>query len=808
MKNISKLIFIFQSTILITLIHLSHQNLENNNGVIPTDDCRTFESFNQVSNQSEDIEKAVLYLGPSYFALIIKEIIPNENMVTSFIEQSDCLSNYFKERNQVKIRQLLKYSAKSFPDYGDEEGCLSQKNSNNAFLLFTMNYYVNNSKAYKGKFSLLPFISKGYSFYGLCIENTENCTTKLSTSIEQALNSQSSAVLNGIDKLTMKTFFHRKNDNLEHEYGSLSYLIFTLISILAILIRITVWTVGYKYFKEKEDDNSNKKNSNKNREDNDSSSSSEEEEEDDEFLNSQTSTKEVTDDKKKELIQKKEKLKQISKKELHPKLYFFYKLCSFTEAFKCLLKKEGNILFKEADLYLILFFKFLALLFKVLHINFDFFMHNPSKEINNTNILGSYIMIVVKFSSFCDVIIIISESIILSYKLMSFFRKYANRDDGPSFSLFVNFFIRVIPFITNILTIFIAYYAVSDMIIDGFNVMGIDIFTTKTQHLKENILNCRSCVSEIKNLIPFYMHYQDIDNELAGNINNNCYHFMIIFVNLFYCYCFCIILTYLSFKIKNKIFDIVISILFLINFFLPNELYCHSLEYFNINIILGETCSTTFTHLFIKYYSLGYLIGFALFYNNDITVENSLEISNMYKPFYFLKSFSGLIFKMANWIHILIIIITIGIQIILCCTFGIYVKSDFLNNYKNVELSGFDHFLYLNEKSIFAITFSIFLINLYTYKTESGLKQFGNNIIIIFFHRISYDFYAFIEIMIFFMYNLFGLNYSMSNSNLPFITFGIIFYIMLYGTINNILSYIPLKYLLNRFLHPKNNNEK
>ena len=808
MKNISKLIFIFQSTILITIFHQLYQNSENNKGLIPTDDCRTFENFNQVSNQSEDIRNAVMYLGPSYFALIIKEIIPNENMVISFIEQSDCLGNYFQEKNQDKIRQLLKYSAKSFPDFGDEEGCLSQKNSNNAFLLFTMNYYVNNSKAYKGKFSLLPFISKGYSFYGLCIENTENCTTKLHTSIENALKTLSSEKLNGINELNPDTFVHKKNDKDEFEKieGIGDTFIFVAFFFLYLIIRIVVWIFGYKFFKEKDEFNSNNKNVNR-KEGDDSSSSSEEEEEEDEMLNSQTSTKEVTDDKKKDLITKKDKQDQESKKKLYPKLYFFYKLCSFTEGFKCLLRKDENKLFNETDLYLIIFFKFLAILGKVLNINFDFFMHNPSKEINNTIIFQDAFMIVVKFTSFCDIIFIITEGIIVSYKLMSFLRKYANKDDGPSFSLFVNFFIRIIPSILDILIIFIIDYALNYLIINCFSVFGMDTFSTRIQHLKKNILNCRSCVKESKNFIPFYMHYQHF-KELAGNINENCFHFMIIFVNFFYCYFFCILLTYISFKIKHKIFDIAFSILFVVNLFLPNELFCSSLEYFNINIILGETCSVTYTHIFINYYFFGFLIGFSLFYNNDLTAENSLQITNMHKPFYYLKTISGLIFKSSNLVHILIIIVTIAIQILLCCTFYFYVNNKFSTVYKDINLEGFDHFLYLNEKTIFAIAFGIFLTNLYTYKTGSGLKQFGNNIIIIFFHRIGYDFYALIEIVIFMMYSSFGLNYSMSTSNLSFITFGIIFYVMIFGTINSLLFYIPIKYGLNRFLHPKIDNEK
>ena len=80
--------------------------------------------------------------------------------------------------------------------------------------------------------------------------------------------------------------------------------------------------------------------------------------------------------------------------------------------------------------------------------------------------------------------------------------------------------------------------------------------------------------------------------------------------------------------------------------------------------MLGEICSISKTHLFINYYLLGFLIGFALFYNNDITNENSLQNSNIYKPFYYLKDMIGLIFKSPNWLHLLIIIISFFITIL------------------------------------------------------------------------------------------------------------------------------------------------
>ena len=184
---------------------------------------------------------------------------------------------------------------------------------------------------------------------------------------------------------------------------------------------------------------------------------------------------------------------------------------------------------------------------------------------------------------------------------------------------------------------------------------------------------------------------------------------------------------------------------------MPHSFSCKSYledhNYFNIEFLFGETCSITFTHLFINYYFLGFLIGFALFYNNDITNENSLNNSTIYKPFNYLKDLIGLMFKSPNWVNILIIVLTVGIQLLLCISFIIYTNAN-LNYDELKNLNGFDHYLYLNERTFFGFTFAIFITLLYTYKNESKLKEFGKNIFVIIFNRIGYGFYAIIEVFV------------------------------------------------------------
>ena len=104
--------------------------------------------------------------------------------------------------------------------------------------------------------------------------------------------------------------------------------------------------------------------------------------------------------------------------------------------------------------------------------------------------------------------------------------------------------------------------------------------------MNENIMNCYSSTKSWKNLIPFYMHYSNY-NEQDG-LNENCFEFMTIMVNCFYCHCTRTPLIYIIFKFKSKIFDIIISIIFLAKFLLPNGISFNSFldehNYFTIMI--------------------------------------------------------------------------------------------------------------------------------------------------------------------------------------------------------------------------------
>ena len=753
-------------------------------------------SINENSNTSLfNIQEAVNLFPFAYLTFIIKQFLPNEtykeNNIASFLMETSCFKEYkelfINKTNRTQLYNTIRYSGKSYPDFGNEEGCIEKKNS---FILISILFNVENPNDYDGKYQLLPFVSNGHSFYGLCLKNIDNCTTQLVKDFGILNNKFLSN-----SSYTLKTFIHRPDENSIKKNSVIPLVL--IIIIAYILIRIIIGIFGQTFFKE---DNLNK---NKNLDDSSSDEEEEEEEDENEEKIKHNQGKEGNNSNSL-LIEKASNAKILINKEKYPKLYFFYKLCSIKNALKLLFEKNGN-LYDETDLYLVIFFKAISLLLKTFYMNIFLMIKTPSKELNNISFFESSFMNIIKYCSFSDIIFIITESIIVAYKLMSFIRKYKKKNEEPSILLFLNFFLRVIPSFS---TLFICFFIIYFMNIPLMEYLLSENVVKKTriQHFNENLIKCYSCINDIKGLlIPFYMHYQ---NFTKINMNNKeCFQFMIIMVNMFYCYLFVILLIFISYKIKNTKFDYSILIIFILYYIFPNNFLCYNSpnRYFNIDFLFGETYTTKYTHLFIKYYFIGFLIGLSIFYNNDITHENSMRNSQIYKPFYFLQDLIGFIYLKSFIIKILIIILMIVVQALL--SFFIYFAK---NNIAKPELKKkvFTHFLYLNEKIIFALAFGIMLIVLYTFKNESIIKGISNNILFIIFNRIAYGYYSIIEIMINYIYCFIELEIQLSTVNFLYISYGIIFYIMILNIILTILNELPVKLLTKRIFQLNSNERK
>ena len=313
----------------------SHYNFAENDNLINDN----YFQYNETNDKN--IKEAISYFPASYLTYIIDGFLPKlknqESKIFKRIKKSSCFNYYFTERKD-EINKVIKYSGKSYPDFGDEEGCIR---NNMSFILFCIHFNINNSSNYEGNFHLLPFISNGYSFYGLCIKNVSNCTY-LPEELKPLINNHDLMK----DIYHLETFINNNDTNGKEFYKSTKYNIFLTLFYLFIIylaIRIIISIIGIRFFKEKEKIRNSS-----------SSSSDEEEEEEEEEKQEKKSKKSKIDNVEKAenshlLIEKDDIVNNISNKQKYKLFYSIYRFCSFKHGYENLFKYKGY-LFNETDL--------------------------------------------------------------------------------------------------------------------------------------------------------------------------------------------------------------------------------------------------------------------------------------------------------------------------------------------------------------------------------------------------------------------------------------------------------------------------
>ena len=194
----------FKGIFIILIIYQLNFSKESNCSNYDTNLILHNSSENQSDYPQNNNTKNDFQLFPiAYLAYIISGFLPSfknsnnstnntYNLVES-LTRSKCFQQYNQSYYNNKTESLYKtirYSGKSYPDYGDEEGCIGKdqedNNINLTFILFSI--YFNISTNYDGKYKLLPFVSQGKSFYGLCIENIPECTNNLTSMLQDSFS--------------------------------------------------------------------------------------------------------------------------------------------------------------------------------------------------------------------------------------------------------------------------------------------------------------------------------------------------------------------------------------------------------------------------------------------------------------------------------------------------------------------------------------------------------------------------------------------------------------------------------------------
>ena len=289
------------------------------------------------------------------------------------------------------------------------------------------------------------------------------------------------------------------------------------------------------------------------------------------------------------------------------------------------LSSKRNRYYNDTGLDIIVFNRAIVIFFLIFSNTFSALIALPSEEIINSSFFKSYLNIIYRLSNNALICWAFLEGAYTTYKLLCFIQSemfiYFHEQESKSKIFYkklplvlLKFLILLIPkMVTFIIVYYVFYFRIEDYRFLS-NAKATFEYIIKNIFTKE--INCSSPGDIFSNIFNRYI-----------DVYNHCYEFIYFYLNMFLSTLFFMIMTYLFFIIKHKIFEIVIIALNFIFFFASIALVMDSKDEENSEVkkvlllhyhIKGQTYSTKILFSFIGFYHLGFIIGFLIFNSNNI----------------------------------------------------------------------------------------------------------------------------------------------------------------------------------------------
>ena len=751
-----------------------------------------------------------------------------------FHEIGDNSSEKYIENVNKTYPWILDYFGKALNDLGDEIECIKSL-KNTTFLICELYTYA---FIYDYDLNMIDFLGIKNFTIGVCLINS--CT--------ELFKNYFNRIINLIDYIYNKTKILDENMNKtkfydeEPDLNNISYILivcsifYIILKLIIGLFRLMLYPKGYAKYAFQLLQEKNK------------------------FDNSDTEENKAffPNNQNNDLLLNEEvdNSKNLYLDSYLPKKIRVLKFFDFFNDFTLLTTKR-NRYYNDNGLETILFMKVIAILFLIFYGTFITLVSLPSKDIFNREFFKSSYTCIFKMSINSLTCLIMLEGAYTTNKLVNYIKaqileSYLITKKKPKIEiqLLIVYGKFIIFFIPKIFLFYIIYY------VFYYNVEGFKSFhqANKTFHyLIHNIVKedkeCGVNPFSIFNINIFSTNIDDF---------NKCYEFTFIYFNIFLSTLFFMIIIYLSFLFRNKIFEIFIILINFVLFFLsqllikdknndeirnkkPNYRYYH---------FIGQSYSTKVFYSLLGFYHLGYILGFMIFHfennkdkykykskkiknelsenisnikndndteNNKLNEEINIDDTNNkinnnthdtnginkkmiinYYPLSFLNNFlfwlNDLKLITKNIIIIICLILLVGLSFI----FYLYVAitdSDF-----NINLSIILKLYFLYEKHLFIIFFFIINLILITYPKKGNYKFIINSRTVIGIGRTGFTI-----ICSYYFMNYLGLCnfYIKVNFNIPtffLISIGNFLMLSILCFIFNIILELPMRMAIKKLL--------
>ena len=397
-------------------------------------------------------------------------------------------------------------------------------------------------------------------------------------------------------------------------------------------------------------------------------------------------------------------------------------------------------------------------------------------DIFNFQIFKSLKFIFVKLTFFNNIIWIILDGTIFGFKILSYYKNYIEKGHLLTSNIDIFFILKFLIYLfPNVLIFLFTYFYFYIFATNFEDNIYYDYYTTTL-----NDFQCYKQPSIIFN--PFNFYKKDFE----------CFSFVYIFINEFYCILIILIIIYILSKTKSHMFSFIISFVILIQLFTV-QLSVSSKMVKDTPIVfdmfLGENHMEKQLHLFLSVFYLGFLIGTIFFHYHNPLSSISFSSFKEYFPFSFLKK----IIEFINNIEIIY-------NIIICCFFTFlllfiaFIPHFFNKDFGliNDEKKKIIQYIIFYEKSVYALFFSIFLIFFKILSEKTFISSAFQNEFIISFEKIRVIFFCSIEFLMNYCYTFFIFNYIFTYKNIVYITFGLFLFIYIANFLIYVLFIMPM----------------
>ncbi len=503
---------------------LSHSQLLRNNLLFSYDhnNIREYMNKNFIKNPSNSTIDLILLMNdfikintnPSIF---LYDILLNDSCTFSLYSALSDLS---------RVYEIIEYTGKNFNDIGSRSNCVDS-NLTYFYLKFQVNEAFENTSSYH---DIQSFNNKTSFFVGLCL--LQSCDKFYSDFLNKTLNApffeylKINTGINDIERIGFTNNFGETNV-VDYDYNCFSlYLSLSIVILTLLILKNSITFCGIIYFSYFVEDNIK--------------DNFEEEYDDSESLTREDVSENM-------IVLPSGQRRPTHDNENKDCIYYYFKYFSIKKDFirLCTVK---NKYFDDTDLVVLNGIKTLMIFLMILNMNFYYLSIIPNRFSGSYRFYESFLLSIVKYSSFSYDCYICLNAFQFIYKLMSYLKIHKNKDLKVFLNFYMNSLSKVLLFY---LIFFYFYYCAKDIA----KSTGGELYYKYLYDFNIKDMNC--ILNPYNIFIPFYHQYVC---PTKNTKSDTCFLYFKMFISEFYCMTFMTILIYLVYKFKSRLFDNLVII--------------------------------------------------------------------------------------------------------------------------------------------------------------------------------------------------------------------------------------------------------